>query len=67
MCREQRQNLMETQCNGHKGFLALRVMLRKGPRGNSTAGTMAKSPKNLDSSQDSPLWFIKGDVDSRMK
>lgn len=67
MCREQKQNLMETQCNGHKGFLALGVMLRKGPRGNSTAGTMAESQKDLDCSQDSPLWFIKGDADSCMK
>ena len=52
MRREQKQNMMGTQHNGHKRFFNFMGQAREGGvMGNSTAGTLANSQEVLDSSQ----------------
>lgn len=55
MRREQKQNMMGTQDNGHKRFFNFEGQAgEEGVMGSSTAGTVATSQKDLDPSQHIP-------------
>lgn len=52
MRREQKQNMMGIQNNGHKRFFKTKVQAgEEGVKASSTAGTLDTSQKDLDSSQ----------------